>query len=150
MTARACAVAGWEFRRVGEADRVLAANVRWLSRYRHPRCGGRGGGGALAEVFAAGRPLFAGAALAGDRLKVLPVLFHLMWRGDLVADLTARPLGRPADAGPGGRRTVSGREAALRGRDRRPGAGRRSAAPGDRGVGHAGPDGRHGRERARR
>ena len=47
----------------------------------------------LAEVFAAGRPLFAGAALAGDRLAVLPVVFHLMWRGDLVADLTARPLG---------------------------------------------------------
>lgn len=93
VSARACAAAGWEYRRVGEADRVLAANVRWLSRYRHPRCADAAVAGALAEVFAAGAPLFAGAAAAGDRLEVLPVLFHLMWRGDLVADLTGGPLG---------------------------------------------------------
>jgi hypothetical protein len=93
-TGRACAVAGWGYRRVGALDPVLVANVRWLSRYRHRRCGGPADMAAsLAEVFGAGRPLFAGAALAGDRLAVLPVVFHLMWRGDLVADLTARPLG---------------------------------------------------------
>jgi hypothetical protein len=93
VTARACAVAGWEFRRVGEADRVLAANVRWLSRYRHPRCADGEVAVALTEAFAAGVPLFDGAALAGDRLKVLPVLFHLMWRGGLEADLAGAPLG---------------------------------------------------------
>jgi hypothetical protein len=93
VTARACAVAGWEFRRLGEADRVLAANVRWLSRYRQPRCVDAGVAGALMEAFAAGAPLFAGAATAGDRLRVLPVLFHLMWRGDLAADLACGPLG---------------------------------------------------------
>ncbi len=32
VTARACTAAGWEFRRVGVIDPVLAANVRWLSR----------------------------------------------------------------------------------------------------------------------
>jgi len=93
VTARACALAGWEFRRVGEADRVLAANVRWLSRYRHPRCADAVAAAALMEAFAAGAPLFTGAAAAGDRLKVLPVLFHLMWRGDLAADLAGEPLG---------------------------------------------------------
>ena len=93
VTARACALAGWGFRRLGEADRVLAANVRWLSRYRHPRCADAAVTAALMEAFAAGAPLFAGAAAAGDRLKVLPVLFHLMWRGDLVADLACGPLG---------------------------------------------------------
>ena len=93
VTARACVIAGWEFRRLGEADRVLAANVRWLSRYRHPRCADAAVAGALMEAFAAGAPLFAGAAPAGDRLKVLPVLFHLMWRGDLAADLACGPLG---------------------------------------------------------
>ena len=93
VTARACAVAGWEFRRVGEADRVLAANVRWLSRYRHPRCADAAVAGMLTGAFEAGAPLFAGAATAGDRLKVLPVLFHMMWRGDLAADLECGPLG---------------------------------------------------------
>jgi hypothetical protein len=41
-TAQACAEVGWEYRRVGVVDTVLAANVRWLSRYRHPRCAGSG------------------------------------------------------------------------------------------------------------
>ena len=40
VTAAACRNAGWQFRRVGVIDPVLAANVRWLSRYRHPRCAG--------------------------------------------------------------------------------------------------------------
>lgn len=93
VTARACALAGWEFRRVGEADRVLAANVRWLSRYRHPRCADPAVAGVLTEAFAAGAPLIDGAARAGDRLKVLPVLFHMMWRGDLAAGLAGEPLG---------------------------------------------------------
>lgn len=94
VTAVACAAAGWEFRRHGEIDPVLVANVRWLSRYRHPRCAGAGDiTAALLEVFAGGEGLFAGAELAGERLRVLPVLFHLMWRGHLVADLSVGPLG---------------------------------------------------------
>ena len=32
----------------------------------------------------------AGAAAAGDPLAVLPVLFHLMWRQALAADLAVR------------------------------------------------------------
>jgi hypothetical protein len=93
VTARACGLAGWEFRRVGEADRLLVANVRWLSRYRHPRCADAAVAETLAGVFAEERMLFAGVAAAGDRLRVLPVLFHLMWRGDLAADLASGPLG---------------------------------------------------------
>ena len=37
-TARACESVGWQYRRVGVVDAVLAANVRWLAGYRHPRC----------------------------------------------------------------------------------------------------------------
>jgi hypothetical protein len=37
----------------------------------------------------------AGAEEVGDRLAVLPVLFHLMWRQELVADLN---LGRLSPA----------------------------------------------------
>jgi hypothetical protein len=38
VTHLACGQAGWGFERVGMPDAVLLADVRWLSRYRHPRC----------------------------------------------------------------------------------------------------------------
>ena len=41
----------------------------------------------LRETFATPTPLLAGAEEVGDRLAVLPPLFHLMWRQELVADL---------------------------------------------------------------
>ena len=94
VTARSCGAAGWEFRRVGAVDPVLAANVRWLSRYRHPRCAGPpGAGDALRQAFTAPAPLLAGAAEVGDSLAVLPVLFHLLWQRELEADLGSGPLG---------------------------------------------------------
>jgi len=93
MTARACAAADWEFRRVGVIAPFLAANVRWLSRYRHPRCAGRPEvAGALRRAFAAPVCLSAGAAAAGDSLAVLPAVFHLMWCRVLAADLASGPL----------------------------------------------------------
>ena len=97
VTARACAQVGWEFRRVGVPGAVLTANVRWLSRYRHPRCAAGLGSGldvGLMETFQVATPLFAGAQQVGDRLRVLPVLFHLMWLGRLVAaGFPSAPLG---------------------------------------------------------
>jgi hypothetical protein len=39
VTAWACELAGWQFRRVGAVGPVLLANVRWLAGYRHPRHG---------------------------------------------------------------------------------------------------------------
>lgn len=103
VTAAACEVAGWEFRRAGDLDPVLVANVRWLSRYRHRRCLVPGVAAVLLEVFAGGRGLFEGAELAGDRLRVLPVLFHLMWQRQLAADLTV-PLGMSSVVQAGGAR----------------------------------------------
>jgi hypothetical protein len=44
-------------------------------------------------VFASPALLLAGAAEAGDPLATLPALFHLMWRQELVADLTRERLG---------------------------------------------------------
>ena len=92
VTASACRQAGWEFRRTGGPSAVLAANVRWLSGYRHPRCHRSEIAGALLERFAEPMPLLAGAATVGDRLAVLPVLYHLLWRGVLAVDLAAAPL----------------------------------------------------------
>jgi hypothetical protein len=95
VTAVACKAAGWEYRRAGDLDPVVVANVRWLSRYRHRRCMVPGVAAVLLDVFAGGRGLFEGAELAGDRLRVLPVLFHLMWHRQLTADL-AVPLSTSA------------------------------------------------------
>jgi hypothetical protein len=92
VTASACELAGWGFCRVGALDPVLTTNVRWLSRYRHRRCLVPEIAQALVEVFVEGSGLFAGATLIGERIRVLPVLFHLMWQGQLVADLTGGPL----------------------------------------------------------
>ncbi len=102
-TASACEAVGWEYRRAGDLDPVLVANVRWLSRYRHQRCLVPEVASVLLEAFAGGRCLFEGAEMAGDRLGVLPVLFHLMWRRQLAADL-AVPLGMSTVVHAGGAR----------------------------------------------
>ena len=92
-TRRACGLVGWEFRRLGTMTPLFVRNLRWISRYRHPRCRGPAGvAERLLEVFAQARPLFEGAGMVGDRLLVLPVLYHLLWCGHLSADLHARVL----------------------------------------------------------
>ncbi|VBA31959.1 hypothetical protein LAUMK4_05635 [Mycobacterium persicum] len=42
----------------------------------------------LLEALGLGRPLMEGAEAAGDPIVTLPVLFHLMWRRELMADLS--------------------------------------------------------------
>jgi hypothetical protein len=103
VTAAACESAGWGYRRGGDLDPVLVGNVRWLSRYRHRRCLVPGTAAVLLEAFAGGRGLSEGAEMAGDRLRVLPVLFHLMWQRQLAADLMA-PLGMSTLVRAGGSR----------------------------------------------
>lgn len=46
----------------------------------------------LAEVFARPSPLMAGVLAVGTPLVVLPVLYHLLWHGRLVADLSGATL----------------------------------------------------------
>jgi len=104
VTALACEAAGWEYRRSGDLDPVLVSNVRWLSRYRHRRCLVPGIAAVLLEAFAGGRGLFEGAELAGDRLRVLPAVFHLMWQRQLAADLSGGPLSASAFVCTGGLR----------------------------------------------
>jgi hypothetical protein len=88
-TEMACSEVGWEFRRVGVPDPVFMANVRWLAGYRHPRVHRPEVGRCLTEVFSSPVGLLRGAAQAGPPIGVLPVLFHLIWSGVLVADLRA-------------------------------------------------------------
>jgi hypothetical protein len=90
VTARACVLAGWEYRLAGAADPVVTANLRWLAGYRHPRHRVPAVAGVLRQVFAGGAPLMSGAGTAGDPIAVLPVLFHLLWAGELTANLEVR------------------------------------------------------------
>jgi len=92
-TQRACAAVGWGYRRVGVVDAVLAANVRWLSGFRHRRCVNALAGSELVRRVAAGPVTVTDlVGFGGDRVAVLPTLYHLLWRGVLDADLAAAPL----------------------------------------------------------
>ena len=103
--AAACARLGWRYAVWDSAGPVPAANLRWLAGYRHPRCHDEAVAGRLREAFARPRALMDGAELAGDPLATLPVLFHLMWRHELAADLllvlSDRTVVRAAAAGGG-------------------------------------------------
>jgi hypothetical protein len=73
---------------VGDSDPVGSANLRWLAGYRYPRCDDRVVADALRDAFVFPRSLMSGAEQVGDPIAVLPVLYHLMWRHELVADLS--------------------------------------------------------------
>ena len=77
----------------GAIDPVLLAYVKWLAGYRHPRYRQDLVAERLKAVFAEPALLFAGAERAGDRLAVLPVLYHLLWRRVLETGLAAGVLG---------------------------------------------------------
>ncbi|MFD4144273.1 TnsA-like heteromeric transposase endonuclease subunit [Streptomyces sp. NPDC058572] len=87
----ACEAVGWDFRLVGEIDRVRVANLRWLAGFRHPRFAQAGLEDAVEAAFAVPGPLVGQAAHVGDPVLVLPVVFHLLWCGRLTTDLS-RPL----------------------------------------------------------
>jgi hypothetical protein len=87
-TAAACGRIGWQYRLVGGLDRITVSNVRWLAGYRHPRHDLPAVAPLLREVFATPTPLMAGAEAVGNPIGVLPVLFHLLWRHELTADLS--------------------------------------------------------------
>ncbi|MFI6703545.1 TnsA-like heteromeric transposase endonuclease subunit [Streptomyces sp. NPDC050509] len=84
----ACARVGWAYRRLEPPPAVVAANLRWLAGYRHPRNQGPPGlRAALAEVFAVPCPLADGAAAVGDPLQGLPAVYHALWCGHLTTPL---------------------------------------------------------------
>ena len=79
---------------LGGGDRpVLLANVKWLAGYRHPRNHREPVASELTKAFAEPEALMVGAGRVGDRLAVLPVLYHLLWRRVLEVDLTSGRLG---------------------------------------------------------
>lgn len=109
-TQEVCARLGWDYRVVDAPDPVLAGNVRWLAGYRHERHHEPEVAAAVRAACAEGIGLAAVAEAAGDPIAVLPVLFHLLWRGELTADLTV-PLHPHAALGLGRVNTASGKVA---------------------------------------
>ncbi|MFF3336916.1 TnsA-like heteromeric transposase endonuclease subunit [Streptomyces sp. NPDC002888] len=106
-----CAEVGWTYRRLAPVDRVLAANVRWLAGYRHPRnAGGPERITAVESAFRQPRPLIEGVHAAGDPAAVWPAVFHALWSGRLTVPLS-RPLHERALAGLAGRAGAAGGEA---------------------------------------
>jgi hypothetical protein len=82
---------GWHYRVVGPPDPVVAANVRWLAGFRHPRNAAGVGAAELAGCFARPRPLVEGVRELGDPIGVWPAVFHALWGGALRVPLD-RPL----------------------------------------------------------
>ncbi|MFD4133637.1 TnsA-like heteromeric transposase endonuclease subunit [Streptomyces goshikiensis] len=86
-TAVAWGRVGWGYERVGVLEPVLAANLRWLSGYRHPRVRREPVAADLRTVFTEPEGLLEGARSVGDPIAVMPVLFHLVWCRGLDIDL---------------------------------------------------------------
>lgn len=86
VTAAFCAQVGWGHAVVGEPEPVSAANLRWLAGYRRPRFHDPSIAARLEETFATPARLRDGATRVGDEIAVLPVAYHLLWRGRLHFD----------------------------------------------------------------
>ncbi|MHC3475543.1 TnsA-like heteromeric transposase endonuclease subunit [Streptomyces sp. 7R007] len=97
----ACAQAGWTYRRFEPLPDILAANLKWLAGYRHPRNAGRAGlMPAVLKAFTRPRPLIEGAEAVGDPIEVMPAVFHALWHGQLTTPLDV-PLQERALLSPG-------------------------------------------------
>lgn len=92
-TAALCQSVGWKYQRVGALPRIFAANLHWLSGYKHPRCLNPTDARKIVELLGE-RPLDlrSVARTVGNPVTVLPTLFHLLWTAEVTADLQSRPL----------------------------------------------------------
>lgn len=89
----ACAEAGLGYRVLAEPDRQLLVNVRWLAGFRERPADRDGERARMLSVLTAGARTV-GELIAGAREPMLarPVLMHLLWAGDALADLS-EPIG---------------------------------------------------------
>lgn len=86
----AAASVGWQYRALGDPDPVTYANIAWLAGYRRPSINHERYGPALLDACEQRTTIREALhRVRGPEALVRPVLFHLMWRQELVADLTA-------------------------------------------------------------
>ncbi|MBT3075164.1 MULTISPECIES: TnsA-like heteromeric transposase endonuclease subunit [Streptomyces] len=80
----ACSDAGWQLGSPRLPHPVAMANLRWVSRYRHPRYADAAMERTLLDAFEEPVGLLEGIENAGlPALQALPRLYHLMWRREL-------------------------------------------------------------------
>jgi hypothetical protein len=88
-TGRACAEAGIGYRVLSEPDRQLLANVRWLAGFREPPADPDGERARmLAELIDGASTICGLLAGAIEPALARPVLMHLLWRGEVMVDVT--------------------------------------------------------------
>ncbi|MGW3399538.1 TnsA-like heteromeric transposase endonuclease subunit [Streptomyces hydrogenans] len=93
MLREACSEAGWRLGSPRLPQPVALANLRWVSRYRHPRMADAVMERALLDAFVRPSGLLEGIENSGlPVLEALPRLYHLMWRRRLRMDWSV-PLG---------------------------------------------------------
>lgn len=92
-TGLACAEAGFGYRVLSEPDRQLLVNVRWLAGFRERPADPDGERARMLSVLASGRSAV-GELVSAAREPMLarPVLMHLLWAGEALADLS-EPIG---------------------------------------------------------
>ncbi|MFE9016368.1 TnsA-like heteromeric transposase endonuclease subunit [Streptomyces cyaneofuscatus] len=96
----ACGQAGWLLAAPRLPSGAALANLRWISRRRHPRYGDSQVEQALTEAFAQPRPLAEGVEDCGlPRALALPRLYHMLWHQRLGVQWH-EPLGPGALVGP--------------------------------------------------
>lgn len=91
LMTHACQRLGWEHRVLAMPDPVRRSNLAWLAGFRRPATDEPQVAEALLAAAAEPVALSALATAVGAAWQTRPVLFHLLWTGDLVCDL-AKPL----------------------------------------------------------
>lgn len=95
-----CEQVGWQLAAPRLPGKVALANLRWVSRRRHPRYGDARVEAALAQAFARPRPLMEGVKECGvPWMLALPRLYHMLWHRGLGVDWGV-PLGPGSPVGP--------------------------------------------------
>ncbi|MCA2312546.1 TnsA-like heteromeric transposase endonuclease subunit [Mycobacterium intracellulare] len=84
-----CGQVGWQYRRVGDLPEVLLANLRWLAGYRNKRVRNDTVATRITDTLQqlGSAPIGELADTIGERILVLPTLYHLMWAHEVYFDI---------------------------------------------------------------
>lgn len=85
-----CEQVGWQYRSVGDLPKVLSANLRWLAGYRNTRVRNDTVAARIAMALQQIESASIGdlADMVGERILVLPTIYHLLWTQAVHADIT--------------------------------------------------------------
>jgi hypothetical protein len=87
-TRSAMDIIGWEYAVTGAPPMVLGANIRWLAGYRRPLPEVDAWSETIVEACSRPRTIKHLERQLGPDPRVRPALFHLLWAGELLADLS--------------------------------------------------------------